>query len=198
MTQSFTNETQYFDLHTRGLGYLNRAREVKVRNAEPYMAVTVVALHGAADDVEYTYIDCRVTGAEADMLIRHCKEEINSENKVLVHFTIGDIWVSPFTYQKGDKKGQPGASLKGRLLYLSLIKINGETVFRVPPKDAAQDAKPNTVIDNSARAVSESLLKAKHPGVFPAVLTYLLTYLRETTIPSGLALLLHSVQRFTR
>lgn len=93
MTQSFTNETKYFDLHTRGIGYLCRAREVSVTRAEPYLAVTVAALHGAAHDVEYTYIDCRVTGAEADTLIRHCKEEINSGDKVLISFTIGDIWI---------------------------------------------------------------------------------------------------------
>ncbi|QXH87701.1 DUF3577 domain-containing protein [Pseudomonas shahriarae] len=156
MTHPFTNETKYYDLHTRGIGYLCRAREVQVRKAEPFMAVTVAALHGAADDVEYTYIDCRVTGAEADTLIRHCKDEINSGDKVLVCFTIGDIWISPFTYQKGDKKGQPGASLKGRLLYLSMIRINGETVFRAPPKEAAQDTQPNTVTENSAPAASES------------------------------------------
>lgn len=45
MTQSFTNETKYFDLHTRGIGYLCRAREVQVRKAEPFMAVTVFTRH---------------------------------------------------------------------------------------------------------------------------------------------------------
>lgn len=154
MTQSFTNETKYFDLHTRGIGYLCRAREVQVRKAEPFMAVTVAALHGAAHDVEYTYIDCRVTGAEADTLIRHCKEEINSGDKVLVSFTIGDIWISPFTYQKGDKKGQPGASLKGRLLFISMLRINGETVFRAPPKESTQSVSSSSVTDSSAPAKS--------------------------------------------
>jgi hypothetical protein len=152
MSQSFTNETKYFDLHTRGIGYLCRAREVSVSRAEPYLAVTVAALHGAAHDVEYTYIDCRVTGAEAYMLISHCKEEINSGSKVLVGFTIGDIWISPFTYQKGDKKGQPGASLKGRLLYISMLRINGETVFRAPPKEPAQNASSNIIPDSSEPA----------------------------------------------
>ncbi len=155
MPQPFTNETKYFDLHTRGIGYLCRAREVRVRKAEPFMAVTVAALHGATHDAEYTYIDCRVTGAEADMLIRHCKEEINSGDKVLVGFTIGDIWISPFTYQTGDKKGQPGASLKGRLLYISMLRINGKTVFRAPPKETTQKASSDIVMDRSAPAESD-------------------------------------------
>lgn len=155
MTQSFTNETKYFDLHTRGIGYLCRAREVQVRKAEPFMAVTVAALHGATHDAEYTYIDCRVTGAEADMLIRHCKEEINSGDKVLVSFTIGDIWISPFTYQKGEKKGQPGASLKGRLLFISMLRINGETVFKAAPKESSQNASSLPVTNSSGLAESE-------------------------------------------
>lgn len=155
MTQSFTNETKYFDLHTRGIGYLCRAREVSVSRAEPYLAVTVAALHGAAHDVEYTYIDCRVTGSEADTLIRHCKDEINSGDKVFVSFTIGDIWISPFTYQKGDKKGQPGASLKGRLLYISSLRINGDTVFKAPPKESTQNTSPNAVTGSTAPTENE-------------------------------------------
>ncbi|MFP3670172.1 DUF3577 domain-containing protein, partial [Priestia sp. SIMBA_032] len=103
-------------------------------------------------DVQYTYIDCRVTGAEADTLIRHCREEINSDDKVLVGFTIGDIWISPFTYQKGEKKGQPGASLKGRLLYISMLRINGETVFRALPKDTAESASSDIDMDRSEPA----------------------------------------------
>lgn len=149
MTHPLTNETKYFDLHTRGIGYLCRAREVQVRKADPFMAVTVAALHGATHDAEYTYIDCRVTGAEAETLIRHYKEEINSGDKVLVCFTIGDIWISPFTYQKGDKKGQPGASLKGRLLYLSTVRINGETVFKAPPREPLQDTTSNNMAEHS-------------------------------------------------
>lgn len=54
MTQYHTNETKYFDLHTSGIGYLNRTREVSVRKGNPFMAVTIAALQGAADEVEYT------------------------------------------------------------------------------------------------------------------------------------------------
>ncbi|RMW03461.1 hypothetical protein ALP03_05086, partial [Pseudomonas amygdali pv. tabaci] len=63
-----TNETKYFDLHTVGIGYLNRIREVKPRKGNPFMAVTVAALKGSTESVEYTYIDCNVVGAEADKL----------------------------------------------------------------------------------------------------------------------------------
>lgn len=59
-------EAKYFDLHTTGIGYLNRIREVPIRRGEPFLAVTVAALHGAADSVEYSYIDCKVDRTASD------------------------------------------------------------------------------------------------------------------------------------
>lgn len=135
MTQPLTNETKYFDLHTNGIGYLNRIREVSVRKGNPFMAVTIGALHGAADEVEYTYIDCKVTGGEAEKLVRRCQQAESAKKKVLVAFRVGDLWVDTFTYEKGEKKGQPGASLKGRLLSLSWIRIDGELVFPAQAKE---------------------------------------------------------------
>ena len=50
-TMQNTQESKFFDLHTRGIGYLNRIREVTVRKGQPFMAVTVAALRGTSDDV---------------------------------------------------------------------------------------------------------------------------------------------------
>lgn len=55
-----------------------------------------------------------------------------------MNFRIGDIWADSFTYEKGDKQGQPGASLKGRLLFIGWIKVDGETVYQAKPKDSAE------------------------------------------------------------
>jgi len=137
MTQS--NESKFFDLHTTGIGYLNRIREVTVRKGPAFLACTVAALHGSADDVEYSYIDCKVAGAEAQKLVRRCKEAVDAGKKVLVSFKIGDIWTDPFIYQNGDKKGQPGAQLKGRLLFVGRISVDGEEVYRAPERNASSD-----------------------------------------------------------
>jgi hypothetical protein len=142
MTQSTTPENKFFDLHTTGVGYLNRIREVSVRKGDPFMAVTIGALHGSADDVEYTYIDCKVSGGEAEKLIRRAQDASASGKKVLAGFKVGDLWVDTFVYEKGEKKGQTGASLKGRLLYLSWIKVDGEMVYQAQPKPVATDSQP--------------------------------------------------------
>ncbi|NVZ63628.1 DUF3577 domain-containing protein [Pseudomonas gingeri] len=136
-----TNETKYFDLHTTGIGYLNRIREVKPKKGSPFMAVSVAALKGSSNNVEYSYIDCNVVGAEAEKLIRRCQDAVSLEKKVLVSFRIGDIWPDIFIYEKGDKKGQPGVSLKGRLLFIGWIKVDGETVYEAKPREVATAAE---------------------------------------------------------
>jgi len=140
------SESQYFDLHTTGIGYLNRIREVKPkgRGAKPFLAVTVAALCGSKEAVEYRYIDCNVVGAEAEKLVRRCFEAVNAEKKVLVSFRIGDCWADPFTYSSGPKQGQHGASLKGRLLYIGWIKVEGEFVYEAKPRDAARAEQQGT------------------------------------------------------
>jgi hypothetical protein len=146
MSNNQTNETKFFDLHTTGIGYLNRIREVKPRGkGKPFMAVTVAALRGSSDNTEYSYIDCNVVGAEAEKLIRRSQAAVDAGKKVLVSFRIGDIWTDSFIYEKGEKQGQPGASLKGRLLFIGWIKIDGETVYQAKPKDSAEPLPPEDV-----------------------------------------------------
>ncbi|MCO7054906.1 STY4534 family ICE replication protein [Pseudomonas juntendi] len=140
-TASNNATTTYFNLHTQGIGYLNRVREVPVRRGQAFMACDIAALHGASDDVEYTRFDCKVAGGEAERLIREHLEDVRAERKVLIAFRIGDLWVDPFLYEKGERKGQPGASLKGRLIFIEWIKVDGQFSYRAPARtDAASGA----------------------------------------------------------
>ncbi|ROL68736.1 hypothetical protein BK634_13155 [Pseudomonas chlororaphis] len=135
--------TTYFNLHTVGIGYLNRVREVQVRRGQPFMACDIAALHGATDAVEYTRFDCKVAGGEAERLIRLYMDAVNAEKKVLLSFRIGDLWIDPFLYEKGAKQGQPGASLKGRLLFIDWIKVNGVFEYKAPARqEATAPAEP--------------------------------------------------------
>jgi len=105
MSTNQSNEAKFFDLHTTGIGYLNRIREVKPRGkGKPFMAVTVAALRGSMDDAEYSYIDCNVVGAEAEKLIVAAKQPLKPERRVLVSFRIGDIWTTHLPTRKAIKK----------------------------------------------------------------------------------------------
>lgn len=123
-------ERKYFDLHTRGIGYVNRLRTVTPKKGSPFMACTVAALRGTADEPEYTYIDVRVYNEKAVELLESCQEALNQKQRVLIAFNVGDIYPECFTYEKGDKKGQCGCCLKGRLIKITLIKIDGHEVYR--------------------------------------------------------------------
>lgn len=147
MSQS--NESQFFDLHTSGIGYLNRIREVPVRRGPAFLACDVAALHGSVNEVEYTRFDCKVAGGEAERLVRRCMQAVKADKKVLISFRIGDIWVDPFVYEKGEKKGQPGASLKGRLLFIAWIKVDGDLVYKAEVRQASERT------DHSSNAGSE-------------------------------------------
>jgi hypothetical protein len=135
---------KYFDLHVVGIGYLSRAREVPVRRGELFVAVEINALHGAADQVQYTRFDCRVAGAKAQALVRQFMSRINDrEAKVLIGFRLGDLYPDVFTYRSGDKAGQTGVALKARLLTVQWIKVDGEMLYTaptdaVPPGDEAE------------------------------------------------------------
>src|SRR5690606_10534420 len=61
-----SNEKSYFDLHTSGIGYLQRVREVPVRGgrrAEPFLACTIAALVGSVQNPKKRYFDLKVSGA---------------------------------------------------------------------------------------------------------------------------------------
>ena len=57
-----SNEKSYFDLHTSGIGYIQRVREVPVRGgrrAQPFLACTIAALVTAPVEVSAASISLR-------------------------------------------------------------------------------------------------------------------------------------------
>ena len=137
-------EATYFDLHTQGLGYLNRIREVTPSRGNAFLACTIAALNGPTEAPEYRYFDVIVYGAEAQQLVNRYASAVDQGHNVLLGFRLGDLWTDLFRYSRGDKAGKTGVSLKARLLFISWIKINGELVYQARPKSEAKDA-PATV-----------------------------------------------------
>lgn len=125
-----SDKPEFFNFHAKGVAYLNRAREVEVENGDPYLSCTLAVLTGPKSKVKYRYVDCRVVGEKAEELVQKYLSIINDEDrKVLAGCRIGDLWTDAFIFQKGPKQGKPGANLKGRLLFLEWIKIDGQYVY---------------------------------------------------------------------
>lgn len=114
----------YFDLHTTGLGYLQRAREVPVqgaRRAQPFLACTIVALVGSAKDPSYRYFDVKVSGNEAKAFVQRYIGVDDRQQRPLVRFRLGDLWGDAYIRPKGERQGHAAGSLKGRLLKIELV-----------------------------------------------------------------------------
>ncbi|MWQ83461.1 DUF3577 domain-containing protein, partial [Glaesserella parasuis] len=68
----------------------------------------------------------------AHILIQEAKK------KVLISFVMADLWVDTFTYtsdSKYHKKGDTGTTLKGRLIRIKMLKIDGELKYQEPKRD---------------------------------------------------------------
>ena len=120
---------KYFNLHTAGIGYLNRVWEVTPKEGEPFLSVSIAALRGSADNVLYTHFDCRVAGRQAQELVRRLKPSVEGNSRVLVGFMLSDLYPERFVFKSGAKAGETGVALKARLLRLAWAKVDGEPFF---------------------------------------------------------------------
>ena len=121
---------KYFDLHSTGIGYLNRVREVTPKEGTPFLSVTIAALRGSVDNVQYTHFECRVSGRQAQQVVRQVKPAVEGKLKVLIGFTLSDLYAETFTFKNGDKAGETGISLKARLLRVSWAKVDGQPFYK--------------------------------------------------------------------
>ncbi|MER3385686.1 DUF3577 domain-containing protein [Pectobacterium aroidearum] len=120
---------EQYELITRGIGYLNRPKDVTPKEGDPFLACTIGALAGPVEEPEYRYINTIVTAPEAQHLVRRCVQAIEAERKVLVAFRLNDMKADPYLRTKGEHAGEPAASLESRLIHIGLIKIDGQLVY---------------------------------------------------------------------
>ena len=126
------SQTKYFDLHTSGIGYLNRVRIIKPQRSDEFVAADIAALHGSADEVQYTRFDCRVVGKEAQLIVRRVTADVENDRRVLIGFKLSDLYAETFIYKNGERAGEIGISLKARLIRIAWVKVDGETVYTAP------------------------------------------------------------------
>ncbi|MBN9425344.1 MAG: DUF3577 domain-containing protein [Burkholderiales bacterium] len=132
------------ELVTRGIGYLKRPKDVSPKAGDPFLSCSIAALAGPVDEPEYRYIDTIVGTHEAEHLVRRCVQAIEEDRKVLIAFGLHDMKIDPYIRTKGERAGEPAASLESNLVHIGLIKVDGKKVYPLTPAQAeapsAQDA----------------------------------------------------------
>lgn len=155
---------KYFDLHLRGLGYLSRVRDVTTRGngrskAKPFLACSISAFHGdpnIENGIVYLPLDLIVSGEKAKEAVRSVMDDANDPDvKVLVAFRAGDHYIRTFE-RTGNRAGETGAVLKGRLLKLFWIKVDGQEVWRDEGDDTEAGADTSReVVDGHEPSTEE-------------------------------------------
>ncbi|MDR1281723.1 MAG: DUF3577 domain-containing protein [Opitutaceae bacterium] len=169
-----SSSESYFNLITTGTGYLNDIHDVKPEQGDPFLACKIAALKGPKSKVQYVYFDARVSGAEAQKLVRRCIKAVNAKQEVLIKFRLGNLEGSAFTYTQGKNAGKQGVNFKVHLLFISQIKVDGKIVHEPKPQEDGK-AAPDVPAANGAPAEppppapesSQAVSNADAPTVIP-------------------------------
>jgi len=138
-------DKEHFDLLTKGLGYISRIRTVKPRGkGDEMLCCAINALRGDVSSPEYTYFDLRVVGDQAPDIVNRCLPHVNAKKKVLVAFSVGDIEIRQYDKKLEDGSTEKRALLKGRLIRISHVKVDGTTVYSLNDADQAGSADQST------------------------------------------------------
>lgn len=116
-------------LVTSGVGYLNRVIKVHIGEGEHVWMASIAALRGDPVDggkVETTRFILAI-GPDALDSAQALQDALLAKKKVLVGFDASNIRAELFQYERGEKKGQTDAVLKGALSCISWAKVDGET-----------------------------------------------------------------------
>ena len=171
MTNS-TQPSKFYNLTTTGVGYVNRIREIPLRKGSA-LALTFDARRGEVDEkgkCEVTTIELYVRGSEARKQIQAVLDNgyTKDSDKVYAAFEIGDIQPdvndqdgSPKSYKRKD--GTHKVVLRGNLLKIKFMSVNGETVVHTekpaesssPSADESKDDANAPASDATASVVEE-------------------------------------------
>jgi hypothetical protein len=173
-------QSNHFNLHVNGVGYLNRVRWVEVnsagRKAQPFLACSISALRGNAEQPDYTYFDLRVSGSEAIEMVEQLKVNVDGKQKVVVSFRVGDIYPHVYLRDVRDRDGrktgerEPAAIIKGRLLLITSITIDGENVYRRDPAIQTAEAAASPDDDQEEQLGTQPQHQEPEPRTAPAPL----------------------------
>ena len=125
---------KYFDLITRGIGFVSRIRDVQGKaraSRKPgapsvYCTITVPLDPQGTPAARWTAFDVRVCGADALAYINTLRNDIAAGTKPRIAFSIGDTYADAYISKNGANTGKPSVNFKGRLLKASPAVASSE------------------------------------------------------------------------
>ena len=145
MTSTTTpQKSQYFDLITTGIGFINRARTLNVKGKP--LALTFNASWGDANDKNRVTYELYVRGSEAIEIITSMLQTYNEKDDVVqARLEIGDAHPVLVTDKDGNpikrKDGSYLIVMRGNLLKVHYLKKNNEILVQTTKKaDAPADS----------------------------------------------------------
>lgn len=140
-----STEKSVKNLHTRGVGFINRLRWVSVRKGDPYLCVAIGAQYGVANEnghFESSLYDLRVVAGKAIEAVKQLEETFKAGKTIYVEFLAGDTRAEAFQYKTGSREGEWGASIKGTLLQVRGAWVDGERVVDCSSEAESEQEKP--------------------------------------------------------
>ena len=165
-----SNDTKYYDITIRGVGNLYRPRIVKPKegNNNEYKAIDINMLNGHEDNVKYVRFSTKIVGNHAkEVLTRHWDRLVKADRdgqEILAQAVITDP--RPASYQT--KQGEVRHYIQGRLVWLSFIRIDGEEIYKAPPREAngASSQTSSTNEDTSEETLPATVKLSKEDPNF--------------------------------
>ncbi|TDR30233.1 DUF3577 domain-containing protein [Hydromonas duriensis] len=164
MTQTTT--AQYFDMTTRVVGYFNRLRVVqgKGKKQPEYLALDFSALNGDADAPEYRRFNLVVKGTKAKELIQQLIQEFgdSKDTKIFGSVEIGDFHADYWIANKGTPEEEIKPVLKGRLLKVHTIKVDGQQYYdaktesQITPAASTEDVPSDSTSESETDSETEA------------------------------------------
>lgn len=158
-------EGSFANLILTGKGYLNNPRWFSPAEGVDSLWVSISAQRGkakkdpASGKVKYseTGLDCRVVGDDLIQLINGLLKKYNfaygADDRPVVKlgFAVGDAY--PFMIRNEQKPGEPRQVIKGRLIQVTWMTVNGELVHGSFGSDSvdADDDGANKASDSEAQ-----------------------------------------------
>ena len=159
-TQTSTStqaQPRAYNLHTAGMGFINRLRFVKPDGkGKGYWCTSIGALYGVENEngrSESSLYDLRVVGAKAIETVQVLQAAFNEGKKIFVEFKAGDTRADVFQYKKGPKQGQWSACIKGTLLQIRKAWVEGQLVIDNTQPESAEEAPESQAEETSTANV---------------------------------------------